>query len=69
MTNCVLHIDAFVLIPVPYTGGTAKWQVSIPDSPILLGQKFYQQGFIPDAGANAYGSTLTNAGEGVVGCK
>lgn len=69
MTNCVLSVEAFVLVPVPYTGSTVKWSVSIPDSPVLLSEKFYQQGFIPDASANPFGATLTNAGEGVVGCK
>ena len=69
MTSCVLHVEAFVMVPVAYTGSTAKWTVSIPDWPILLGRKFYQQGFVPDAGANPFRATLTNAGEGVVGCK
>jgi hypothetical protein len=69
MTNCVLRVEGLVLIPVTYTGGVAKWQVAIPDWPMLLGAKFYQQGLVPDATANAHGATLTNAGEAVVGCR
>lgn len=46
---------------------TATWSLSIPNWSGLFGMPFYNQAFSLDAGANALGLTVSNAGAGVLG--
>ena len=44
-------------------GGTASWQLVIPNSPLLIGAVYYAQAFVVDPMANARGIALSNAGK------
>lgn len=44
--------------------GTSVWNITVPNLP---GVQFYNQVFVFDAPANAFGVTASNAGQGVVG--
>jgi hypothetical protein len=69
MAGCSLHASPELFTPVPNLGGTAAWTLGVPNLPALVGQRFYNQGFVLDPGANRLGVTSSNAGEATVGAR
>jgi hypothetical protein len=69
LTGCKLlvsgDVPAMPLMPTPI--GVAVWGLPIPNSPALVGAKFYNQAFFVDPKANPAGVTASNAAEGVIG--
>lgn len=49
------------------TAGTATYQLAIPAAPVFLCAHLYNQALVLDAGANALGAVMSDAGAGVVG--
>jgi hypothetical protein len=45
----------------------AKYRLPIPDSPALVGVRFYNQAVVVDPSANALGAVMSDAAEGVIG--
>lgn len=69
MTGCVLYARADVTVPLANPSGTATWLLSIPDEPALVGAVFYNQAFVQDPAANAFGLTVSNGSAGTVGSR
>ena len=67
MSGCSQLVDAFVVDFVSGGGGSATWSWTLPTQPSLFGAVFYNQAFVLDPAANAFGWTATNAGVGVLG--
>jgi|GEM_PF-5348783 len=67
MIGCSQLVDAFVVDFVSGGGGSATWNWTLPTQPSLFGAVFYNQAFVLDPAANAFGWTATNAGVGTLG--
>ena len=67
MPGCDLLAAFEFSFVVPATSGAATFTLPLCDCPNLAGLGFYQQGFVLDAGANAAGMVVSNAGAGVIG--
>lgn len=69
LTGCEARVSADAtqfLFGAP-ASGTATFSFLLPNWPILLGAQFYLQGIVLDAGFNAAGATMSDAGAGVMG--
>jgi hypothetical protein len=66
MPGCILWVSADSAMLV---AGAASLQVSyaIANNASLVGVMFYQQAWVPAAGANALGAVMSNACIGVIG--
>jgi hypothetical protein len=51
----------------PQTGGMVEMNYPMPNLRCLLGQAFYNQAWVIDAKANAFGVGTSNGGKGVIG--
>ncbi|MEQ1632803.1 MAG: hypothetical protein ABL997_10550, partial [Planctomycetota bacterium] len=60
--NVLMSGDQSYLLPNLL--GTSVWSITVPNLP---GVQFYNQVFVFDPPANAFGVTASNAGQGVVG--
>lgn len=69
MPMCLLQVSMDNVFPLTNVGGSADWNLRIPDDPALVDQQFFQQGFVLDGGANALGAIVTNAGEATIGLR
>jgi hypothetical protein len=69
MTGCEMFASGEVAIPLTNVGGTATWALQVPDDPTIVSADFYNQAYVLDPGANRFGLTVSNAGEGIVGAK
>jgi hypothetical protein len=49
------------------SGGDVAFRIPVPFEPALPGVRFYNQAFVPDAGANALGAVVSDAAAAVVG--
>ena len=67
MPGCRSYTSADLIQVLPVTAGIAIWTWSVPNNPGLVGTPFYQQGVAIDAGINAAGLTVSNAGASVIG--
>jgi hypothetical protein len=67
MPNCRLHVSPDLFQVVPASGGAAAWSWGVPPNTLLFGAKFYQQAVGLDAGVNAAGLTVSNAGAATIG--
>ena len=67
MPGCSQRIDAAQVDVVLGSGGSATWSWSLPSQPSLFGAVFYNQAFVLDPAANAFGWTTSNAGVGSLG--
>lgn len=61
MAGCTLLVSGELSVSIPTGTGAASWSLNIPGDTRLLGQRFYNQGFVIDPGANALGVVSTNA--------
>lgn len=69
LTGCQARVSADAtqfLFGAP-SSATATFNFLLPNWPSLLGAQFYLQGLVLDAGFNAAGATLSDAGAGVMG--
>ena len=64
--GCTLYVSMDVLFPLSVAAGKSTWSLPVPPDAGLLGFRFYQQGVVFEAGANAHNAILTNAGEGCI---
>jgi hypothetical protein len=67
MPGCELLVEALLLDVVLATGNQANWSWPLPAGGAWLGQRFYQQGFVLDPAANAFGFVASNACAAVIG--
>jgi len=67
MPGCQLQVDASIVLFLVVSNGSAVWSLPIPNDGGLLGVQFYNQAGNLDAGANAAGVTISNAGAAVIG--
>ena len=49
------------------SGGTAGFNLALPNNPIYLGAQFYTQGLALDAAANTFGAVASDAAAAIVG--
>lgn len=66
MPGCSLLASLDSTVPLSVQTGAAAWNLSIPNDGGLLGLRFYQQGLVLDASANAFGAVLSNAAQGTI---
>jgi alpha-tubulin suppressor-like RCC1 family protein len=64
---CIPQISVDALAFLLGANGQAVYRLPIPDDPALVGIRFHNQAFVPDAAANPLGVVLSDAAEGVVG--
>jgi hypothetical protein len=67
MPGCSSHVSmdgAYLLLGQNHK---AKYRLPIPDSPGLLGLRFYNQAVVLDSAANGLGAVVSNAAEAVIG--
>lgn len=69
MPGCTLYVSCDFSMPLFNWAGSAMWMVMVPNEPSLIGASFYNQALVIDRVANPLGAILTNAGEGVIGCR
>jgi hypothetical protein len=67
MPGCQQLVDALVLDLMVSSATTASWSWAIPANPAIFGIEFFNQAFVPDPGANAFGFAVSNAGSGRLG--
>ncbi len=67
LTGCKLYLAPTIFLTGGSSGGKATVTLPIPNTPVLLGAPFYNQGLVLDKAANPASFTLTNGGEGQVG--
>lgn len=69
MTGCSLFISADLAFAFTSQVGRVDLPLPIPDEPILVGVRFYNQALVVDGPANSFGATLSNASEALIGAK
>jgi hypothetical protein len=67
MPGCQARVSLDQVLFVAGSGGEAAFRIPVPFQPALLGVRFYNQAFVPDAGANALGAVVSDAAAAVVG--
>lgn len=67
LSGCSWHVSPLDVAFVANQGGTADWQLAIPNDPALAGFRFRQQAFVPDPQAgNAAGASVSDAAEATI---
>jgi hypothetical protein len=69
LTGCRLYVSLDVLWPLLNAGGSATWDLPIPDLAVLIGFRFHQQVVNASPGSNPAGVTTTNYGTGTIGVR
>ena len=69
MPGCTQYASIEFSSALENAGGTATWEIPVPNNPDLIGLTFYTQAFIFDFGFNSLWATVSNAGEGVIGAR
>jgi hypothetical protein len=69
MAGCSLHVSGEFFFAVAASGGLARSTRSIPSDRSLLGGSLYYQALVSDPPANAFGATMSNAGQSTIGGK
>ena len=67
LTNCTQFVSLGFTAALVNNGGTATWDIPIPNNPFLIGLPIYVQGAVIDFAVDPANIILTNAGEGVIG--
>jgi len=67
LPGCALRTSPEFAFPVFNRTGRATLSLLLPQDAALLGASFYNQALVADRSANAFGATLSNAGEGRIG--
>lgn len=68
MPGCNLHVSLDAILPVTGTNHQAKWSLPIPNDPVWVGTRFYNQALVPDpAAGNSFGAVVSDAAEAVIG--
>jgi hypothetical protein len=67
MNGCALRVSGDFAFPFFSLTGSAAVPLSIPVDASLLGRLFFTQALVVDPGANAFGATTSNGGEGAIG--
>ena len=68
MPGCNLHVSLDAIVPLVGQGQQAKWLLDIPNHPMWVGTRFYNQALVPDlAAGNAFGAVVSDAAEAVIG--
>ena len=69
MPGCRLFASLEMLVPVQFVGGQASLSGVVPNVPPLVGSRFFAQGLLADATANAPGLIVSNGVAGKVGAR
>jgi hypothetical protein len=67
MPGCDRHVSVDGAVLLLGQDQQAKYRLPIPDSPALVGVRFYNQAVVVDPPANALGAVMSDAAEGVIG--
>lgn len=68
LPGCTALVSVDAGIVVTGSGGTATWNLTVPNLAALIGIRFYNQAVSLDpAAGNAGGAVVSNAGQGIVG--
>ena len=67
MPGCDLLVEALLVDAVAAAGTTVAWSLPLPAGSALLGLRFFQQGFVFDPAANAFGFVASNAAAATIG--
>ena len=67
--GCELLVSPHIGVGLTAVGGVASWSLSLPNVAALVGQSFFLQGVVADAGANAFGFAFSNAVAATIGSK
>ena len=67
MPGCQLFAEALALDLVTTAGTTVSWSMALPAGTALMGQRFFNQGFVLDPAANAFGFVASNAAAATIG--
>ncbi len=67
MPGCDRHVSIDGAVLLLGQDQQAKYRLPIPDSPALVGVRFYNQAVVVDPSANALGAVMSDAAEGVIG--
>ena len=67
MPGCDRHVTVDGAVVLLGQDQQAKYRLPIPDSPALVGVRFYNQAVVVDPSANALGAVMSDAAEGVIG--
>jgi hypothetical protein len=65
--NLLVSWNVEVNFTSPRAGGVLDLPLPIPTKPTLQGLTFYNQAWVIDAKANAFGVGTSNGGKGVIG--
>jgi len=70
MPGCNLNVSLDAIVALAGVNQQAKWQLPIPNSPLWIGTRFYNQALVLDPGAgNGFGAVLSDAAEAVIGSR
>lgn len=64
--GCVLYTDLLAYTILFHTNGTGQYDLAIPNNPLFIGIPVSNQAVVADAGINALGGVVSNAGVGIV---
>ena len=68
MPGCDLSVSLDAIVPLVGQNQQAKWFLPIPNDPIWVGTRFYNQALVPDpAAGNSFGAVVSDAAEAVIG--
>ncbi|MCU0863459.1 MAG: hypothetical protein MUC36_06690 [Planctomycetes bacterium] len=67
MPGCELWVDAVQFDAMIAIGNQGNWTWLLPSGSAMLGQRFFQQGFVFDPAANAFGFVASNAAAATIG--
>ena len=67
MPGCTQYVSIEATHFMLSVTGATTWAIPIPAQPWLVGSTFFVQALVPDAAANAFGATVTNAGAATIG--
>ena len=69
LPGCRQYVSADVAGPLLNLGGTATWDLPVPENPALIGMRFYVQALVLEDGINPAGAIVSNGGEAIVGLR
>jgi hypothetical protein len=69
ITSCNMYVSPEHMEPVLNRGGTATWNMDIPNNASIVGSTAYLQAWVIDGHANPGAVLVTNAGEAKLGSR
>ena len=66
-TGCRIWCSWFMFMGFASANGQGVWALGIPNDPVLVGARFFNQAYVTDKGANPFGLVLSNAAVGLIG--